>query len=35
MFNDFENADDVQILNADTTEIAVSKKLAEKLGIEI
>ena len=33
MYNDFENADDVQILNADTTEIAVSKQLADKLGI--
>lgn len=33
MYNDFESTNDVQILNADTTEIAVSKKLADKLGI--
>ena len=34
MFNDFVNANDVMILNADTTEISVSKKLADKLGIK-
>lgn len=34
MYTDFENANDVKILNADTTEIAVSKKLADKLGIK-
>lgn len=34
MYNDFENANDVKILNADTTEIAVSKQLADKLGIK-
>ena len=34
MFSDFENANDVKILNPDTTEIAVSKKLADKLGIK-
>ena len=33
MYTDFDNEDDVQILNADTTEIAVSKQLAQKLGI--
>ena len=33
MYTDFETASDVQILNADTTEISVSKKLADKLGI--
>ena len=33
MYTDFNNEDDVQILNADTTEIAVSKQLAQKLGI--
>ena len=33
MYNDFESDNDVQILNADTTEIAVSKQLADKLGI--
>lgn len=33
MYTDFETENDVQILNADTTEIAVSKKLADKLGI--
>jgi hypothetical protein len=33
MYNDFESDNDVQILNEDTTEIAVSKQLADKLGI--
>ena len=33
MYTDFESENDVQILDADTTEIAVSKKLADKLGI--
>ena len=32
-YHNFDNADDVQILNADTTEIAVRKSLADKLGI--
>lgn len=32
-YQNFESENDVQILNADTTEIAVSKKLADKLGI--
>ncbi len=32
-YHNFESEDDVEILNADTTEIAVSKKLADKLGI--
>ena len=32
-FKNFVTENDVQILNADTTEISVSKKLAEKLGI--
>ena len=32
-YHNFEGEHDVQILNADTTEIAVSKKLADKLGI--
>ena len=30
----FDHADDVKILNADTTEIAVKKSLADKLGIK-
>ena len=33
MYTDFVSEGDVQILNADTTEIAVSKQLADKLGI--
>ncbi len=33
-FQNFISDDDVQILDADTTEISVSKALAEKLGIE-
>lgn len=33
IYTDFEKEGDVQILNADTTEIAVSKHLADKLGI--
>ena len=33
MYTDFDKESDVEILNADTTEIAVSKKLADKLGI--
>lgn len=33
MYTDFIDENDVQILNADTTEIAVSKQLAQKLGI--
>jgi hypothetical protein len=33
-YQDFENANDVIILNADTTEISVSKGLADKLGIK-
>ena len=32
-FYDFETAEDVTILNADTTQISVSKALADKLGI--
>ena len=32
-YQNFVSENDVQILNADTTEIAVSKKLADKLGI--
>lgn len=32
-YQDFENPSDVIILNADTTEISVSKTLADKLGI--
>ena len=32
-FETFENENDVQILNADTTEISVSKAYADKLGI--
>ena len=32
-YQNLESENDVQILNADTTEIAVSKKLADKLGI--
>lgn len=32
-YHNFDSADDVQILNADTTEIAVKKSLADKLGI--
>ena len=32
-YQDFDSADDVQILNADTTEISVKKSLADKLGI--
>ena len=32
-YHNFESEGDVEILNADTTEIAVSKKLADKLGI--
>ena len=33
-FYDFETTEDVTILNADTTEISVSKALADKLGIQ-
>ena len=33
-FYDFETAEDVTILNADTTQISVSKALADKLGIQ-
>ena len=33
MYTDFVTENDVEILNADTTEIAVSKALADKLGI--
>lgn len=33
-YYDFINNGDVQILNSDTTEISVSKKLADKLGIK-
>lgn len=33
-YHHFDNADDVKILNADTTEIAVKKSLADKLGIK-
>ena len=33
-FYDFEAIDDVTILNADTTQISVSKALADKLGIQ-
>lgn len=33
-FYDFEAIDDVTILNADTTQISVSKALADKMGIE-
>lgn len=33
MYTDFDTEDDVMILDADTTEIAVSKQLADKLGI--
>jgi len=32
-YHNFDSEDDVQILNADTTEIAVKKSLADKLGI--
>jgi hypothetical protein len=32
-YHNFDGADDVQILNADTTEIAIKKSLADKLGI--
>ena len=32
-YQNFENENDVRILNADTTEIAISKKLADKMGI--
>ena len=32
-YHNFDGADDVKILNADTTEIAVKKSLADKLGI--
>ena len=32
-YHNFDGADDVRILNADTTEIAVKKSLADKLGI--
>ncbi|GEM_PF-4932015 len=32
-FHNFVTDNDVQILNSDTTEISVSKDLAEKLGI--
>ena len=32
-YHNFDSQDDVQILNADTTEIAVKKSLADKLGI--
>ena len=32
-YHNFDGEDDVQILNADTTEIAVKKSLADKLGI--
>ena len=34
VYKDFITPNDVQILNADTTEIAVSKALADKLGIK-
>ena len=34
IYQNFDNADDVKILNADTTEIAVKKSLADKMGIE-
>ena len=34
VYKDFITSDDVQILNADTTQIAVSKALADKLGIK-
>ena len=33
-FYDFETTEDVMILNADTTQISVSKALADKLGIQ-
>ena len=33
-FQDFNNEGDVQILDADTTQISVSKAFADKLGIE-
>ena len=33
MYTDFVTENDVEILNADTTEIGVSKALADKLGI--
>ena len=32
-YHNFDGADDIRILNADTTEIAVKKSLADKLGI--
>ena len=32
-YHNFDGADDVKIMNADTTEIAVKKSLADKLGI--
>ena len=33
-FYDFETTEDVTILNADTTQISVSKALADKMGIQ-
>ena len=33
-YHNFDDADDVKILNADTTKIAVKKSLADKLGIK-
>ena len=32
-YHNFDGADDVKIMNADTTEIAVKKSLADKMGI--
>ena len=34
VYKDFINPNDVQILNADTTEISVSKAYADKMGID-
>ena len=34
IFNDFLTPDDIQILNADTTQISISKELADKKGID-
>jgi hypothetical protein len=34
IFNDFLTPEDIQILNADTTQISISKELADKKGID-